>query len=161
MIRVALGIIAVGLSTNCLADLQPQSASQICTVLSDTRLRAGEWTTQKDGHEGCTSGARPINADLLDGNKITFSADGLDGSPHSVRLSLTVVVSSDDYAAKRELIKATKRLSVRTLGLSIPHAFDEAIEKGIPIVLSVGSGHASLTRTAISKQSYLLSVEMK
>lgn len=161
MLRVALGLVGVWCSFNCFADLQPQSAAQICTVLNDTQLRAGEWTTHKDGLEGCASGSRLIRPDSIDGNKISFAAEGMGGVPSRVKLLLNVMLPSDDDAAKRELIRATKRLSVRALGLSIPHTFDEAILKGAPINLRVGSGHATLTRTVVNKQNYVLSVVME
>ena len=161
MLRVALGLIGVWCSLNCFADLRPQSVVQICTVLNDTQLRAGEWTIHQDGQEGCTSGSRPIKPDSLDGNKISFAVEGAEGAPNRVKLILNVILRSDEDAAKRELIRATKRLSVRALGLSIPHTFDEAIMKGAPIGLDVGSGRAILTRTVINKQTYVLSVVME
>jgi hypothetical protein len=144
-----------------MAALQPQSLEQLCTVLNDTRLRAGEWTRYENGEEGCKSGQRPINPDAVDNNKISFTAKGVGGVAHRVELTLQVVLPSDDYAAKRELIRATKRLAVRVLGLSIPHAFDEAIVNALPIHMDVGGGHASLTRTVLNKQGYVLSVVME
>lgn len=161
MLRIALGVAGVCCALNCFADLRPQSATQICTVLSDTQLRAGEWTTHKDGQEGCSSGARPIKPDSDDGNKIYFAAEGAGGIPNRVSLILDVMLPSDDVAAKRELIRATKRLSVRTLGLSIPHTFEEAIMKASAINLVVGNGHAILTRTVVNKGKYVLSVVME
>lgn len=161
MIRVALGFIGVCSAFNCFADLRSQSAEQICTVLNDTHLRAGEWTTRMDGQEGCSSGARLIKPDAVDGNRISFAAEGAGGTPSRVKLILNVTLPSDEDAAKRELIKATKRLSVRTLGLSIPHSFDEAINKAAPLNLEVGSGRAMLTRTVVNKQHYVLSVVME
>ncbi|MDH0747833.1 DUF6030 family protein [Pseudomonas sp. GD03842] len=160
-LRYMAGVVGLCCSMACLADLRPQSAAQLCTALNDTQLRANEWTARKDGQEGCSSGARPVKADRVDGNTISFSAEGAEGIPRRVKLVLNVVLPSDEDAARRELIKATKRLSVRALGLSIPHAFDEAILKGTPINLAVGDGHASLTRTVVNKQNYVLSVVME
>jgi len=161
MVRLIAALISCSLSLSCLADLRLQSPSQICTVLNDTQLRAGEWTTYQDGHEGCTSGARLITPTSTDGNKISFIAEGSSGAPNRVKLTLNVHLPSDEDAAKRELIRATKRLSVRMLGLSIPHRFDEAIVKGEFIQLDVGSGRATLMRTSVNKQSYVLSVLME
>jgi len=59
-------------------------------------------------------------------------------------LTFNVVLPSNEDAAKKELVRAGKRLSIRTLGHSIPHSFDEAIMKAVPIELEVGSGNASL-----------------
>jgi hypothetical protein len=161
MLRIALGLVGVWCSFNCFADLRPQSAEQICTVLNDTQLRAGEWTTRMDGHEGCGSGPRLIRADSADANKISFAAQGAGGTPVRVELILNVTLPSDEDAAKRELIRATKRLSVRTLGLSIPYTFETAIKKAAPITVDVGSGRAILTRTVVNKQTYVLSVVME
>ncbi|WP_223537992.1 hypothetical protein [Pseudomonas sp. GL-B-16] len=161
MLRVVLGLVGVWYSLSCFADLRPQSVGQICSVLNDTQLRAGEWTKHKGGHEGCTSGSRRIRPDSLDGNKISFAADGVGEAPNRVELRLNVILPSDVDAAKRELLRATKRLSVRALGLSIPHMFDEAIMNGVPISLDVGSGRASLSQTVINNQSYVLSVVME
>jgi len=161
MLRFVVGVAGLWCSINCLAELRPQSAAELCTVLNDTHLRANEWTVRKIGQEGCSSGARPINSDRVDGNTISFIAEGSDGTPNRVKLILDVVQPSDDDAARRELVKATKRLSVRVLGLSIPHAFDEAILKAEPISLAVGSGRATLTRTVVDKKSYLLTVVME
>lgn len=161
MLRVAVGVAGLWCSINCLAELRPQSTAELCTVLNDTQLRANEWSVQKGGEEGCSSGARPIKSVQVDGNTISFSAEGIDGIPSRVKLILTVFKSSEDDAARGELIKATKRLSVRVLGLSIPHAFDEAILKDAPVSLPVGSGRATLTRTVVDKKSYLLTVIME
>ncbi|WP_146749640.1 MULTISPECIES: hypothetical protein [unclassified Pseudomonas] len=161
MLRIVVGVAGLWCSFNCLADLRPQSAAQLCTSLNDTQLRANEWVVRQDGQEGCSSGARPIKSDRVDGNTISFSAEGNEGVPHRVKLILNVVLPSDEDSARRELIRATKRLSVRALGLSIPHAFDEAILKAAPISLPVGDGHATLTRTVVNKQNYVLSVLME
>lgn len=161
MLRLTFAFVIFSISFNSLADLRLQSPPQLCTVLNDTQLRAGEWTTYQDGHEACTSGARLITPTSTDGNKISFIAEGASGTPNRVKLTLNVLLPSDEDAAKRELIKATKRLSVRALGLSIPHKFDEAIVKGAPIQLDVGSGRATLTRKEINKQSYVLTVVME
>lgn len=161
MLRIALGVVGVWCSLKCFADLRSQSAAQICTVLNDTQLRAGEWTTPMDGHQGCGSGPRLIQPDSTDGSKISFAVEGGGGIPIHVELILNVTLPSDEDAAKRELISATKRLSVRTLGLSIPHTFEEAIKKAAPIAVGVGSGRAILTRTVVNKQNYVLSVVME
>ena len=161
MLRVALGIVGVCYALNCFAGLVPKSSAQTCAVLYDTQLRAGDWTLYQDGKEGCTSGARLIKPDSVDSNLISFSAEGARGTPSRVVLVLDVKLPSDDIAAKRELIRATKRLGIRVLGFSIPHTFDEAIMRGAPISLVVGSGRAILTRTVVNKQSYLLSVVME
>ena len=161
MLRLVSALVSFFLTFNCLADLRLQSPAQACTVLNDTELRAGEWTPHQDGHEGCTSGARLVTATSTDGNKISFIVEGLSGVPNRVRLILSVHLPSDEGAAKRELIKATKRLSVRMLGLSIPEKFNQSILKGESIQLDVGSGRASLIRTSVNKQSYVLSVLME
>jgi hypothetical protein len=161
MVRLLVGCVAICCSLNCMAALQPQSLAQLCTVLSDTRLRGGEWARYENGEEGCKSGQRSIKPDAVDNNKISFRAKGVDGVAHRVELTLQVVLPSDEYAAKRELIRATKRLAVRVLGLSIPHAFDEAIINAVPIHLEVGGGQATLTRTMLNKQGYVLSVMME
>ncbi len=161
MVRLLSGCVALCCSINCMAALQPQSLEQLCTVLNDTQLRAGEWTRYDDGGEGCKSGQRPVKPDAGDNNRISYSAEGGEGVARRVKLTLQVMLPSDDTAAKRELIRATKRLAVRALGRSIPHAFDEAIIKASPLNLDVGSGRATLTRTVVNKQSYVLSVVME
>lgn len=161
MSRFALLFAGWSFAAVCLADIRGQSLHKICSVLYDTELRAGQWTTYENGREGCRSLARPVRPTQTDGNQISFLAEGTYGSPERVKLILNIASSSGEETAKKELIKATKRLSVRALGRSIPHAFDEAIMKGVPIKLSVGSGHASLTRTNLSKNSYVLSVVME
>jgi hypothetical protein len=161
MLRFALLLAGWSLASSCLADIREQSLPKICSALYDTELRAGQWTTYEGGTEGCRSLARPIQPGETAGNQIAFLAEGTDGTPVRVKLILTIVSSSGEDAAKRELIKATKRLSVRALGRSIPHAFDQAIMKGLPIKLTVGSGDASLTKTKTSQNGYVLSVIME
>jgi len=156
--RLIFAVIAASLSLNCFAQLRVQTAVQVCTLLNDTQLRAGEWITHPDGDEGCSSGARPISATSTDGNRISFLAEGSSGTPNRVKLILKVLLPSDEDAAKREMVRATKRLAVRALGLSIPHSIDEAIMKGLPAKLDVGSGKITVTRTAINKQSYVLAI---
>jgi hypothetical protein len=161
MLRLVLGLAAFSLASSCLADIQEQSLAKICSVLYDTELRAGQWTKYEDGREGCRSSERLVRPAQADGNRIAFLAEGSDGAPNRVRLNLSIISTSGEEDAKRELIKATKRLSVRALGRSIPHAFDEAIMRSAPIKLAVGSGHATLTKTKLNKHSYVLSVVME
>jgi hypothetical protein len=161
MVRLAIAVISAAFTLSCLADLKEQSTGQICTVLNDTQLRAGEWIIRQDGNEGCASGTRLVKEDAAEINRISYAAQGSDGKPSRVKLVLNVLSPSTDQAAKRELIRASKRLSVRVLGMSLPHSFDEAVLKGLPIALKVGSGEAVLTRTAANKQSYVLTVVME
>jgi hypothetical protein len=161
MVRLAVVFITASFTMSSFADLRNLSTAQMCTVLNDTQLRAGEWTTRQDGTEGCASRARFVTANPSEINKISYSAEGLDGKSRRVKLVLSVLSPPNSEAAKRELIRASKRLSVRVLGLSIPHAFDEAIMKGTPISLEVGGGKAVLTRTMANTQTYVLSVIME
>lgn len=161
MLRSMLAIASCTFASLCLADLQGQPLDKTCSMLNDTKLRAGQWTVYEDGREGCLSVVRPVSEGQPDGNEISFLAEGKGGVATRVKLILNVASSSGEDAAKRELVKATKRLSVRALGRSIPHAFDEAIMHGTPIKLEVGSGQATLGRTSPSKGSYVLSVIME
>jgi len=161
MMRCAIAVISTSFTYSCLADLKEQSTAQMCTLLNDTQLRAGEWITRQDGSEGCASGARLVKGAAGEINRISYAAEGSEGKSSRVKLVLNVLSPSTDDAAKRELIRASKRLSVRVLGMSIPHSFDEAIMKGTPIVLEVGSGKTVLTPTAANNQSYVLTVVME
>jgi hypothetical protein len=161
MFRFALGIASCTITSLCMAGIQGQPLTNICSVLNDTKLRAGQWTVYEDGREGCRSLVRPVLPGQDDGNNISFLAEGENGVATRVKLIVSVASSSGEDAAKRELVKATKRLSVRALGRSIPHAFDEAIMHGAPIKLEVGSGHATLARTTPVRGSYVLSVVME
>jgi hypothetical protein len=160
MFRFVLAIASCTAASICLADIQGQPLNSVCSVLYDTKLRAGQWTAYEGGLEGCRSVVRPVIPDEPGGSDIAFIAEGENGVAKRVKLVLSVTPASED-AAKRELIKATKRLAVRALGRSIPYAFDEAIMHGVPIKLEVGSGHATLARTAPSKGRYVLSVVME
>jgi hypothetical protein len=161
MFRFVLAIASCTAASICLGDIQGQPLANICSVLYDTKLRAGQWTVYEDGREGCRSVVRPIIPDQPDGADISYLAEGANGAATRVKLILNVAASSNQDAAKRELIRATKRLSVRALGRSIPHEFDEAIMHGRPIKLGVGSGSATLARTVPSKGNYVLSVVME
>jgi len=161
MRRLALAVIAVSFSFGCHAELKVKSTPQICTLLNDTQLRTGEWAIQPDGHEGCVSGARLISPGTADTNKIAYSADGTDGIPNRVQLLLYINLPSDEEMAKRELVKAAKRLSIRTLGLSTPPSVVESIMKARPAKLEVGSGSITVTRLASNKQGYVLAVSME
>lgn len=160
-LQALVGVTGLLCAISCFADLRPQSAAQLCTTLNDTQLRAGEWIVDEDGQGRCSSGPRPIKTAKNGDNTIAYAVEGRGDAPSRVKLTLNVVVPSDDDGAKRELIRATKRLSVRALGLSIPHSFDEAIFKAKPITLEVGSGRATLARTVVDKRRYLLSVIME
>lgn len=161
MLRFVLVIAGCAATSMCLADIQGQPLRNICSVLFDTKLRAGQWTVYEDGREGCRSLVRPVIPGQDDGNNISFLAEGENGVATRVKLIVNVASSSGEDGAKRELVKATKRLSVRALGRSIPHAFDEAIMHGAPLKLEVGSGHATLDRTTQVKGRYVLSVVME
>jgi hypothetical protein len=88
-------------------------------------------------------------------------ASGTDQVPE--RLGLKIDITSPALAddAKLEMIKATKRLSVRALGLSIPHSVDNAILKGENASLQVGSGVVIITRTNRDKGAYQLMLTMQ
>ncbi|MFJ5295604.1 hypothetical protein ACIQAL_03615 [Pseudomonas sp. NPDC088368] len=68
---------------------------------------------------------------------------------------------ADEEAGKRELVKATKRLAVRVLGLSAPHFIDEAIIKGNPAKIEIGSGTVTLNKKVVNKNSYVLTILME
>lgn len=161
MIRFFLATTAIMVSFSCSAGLRITSPDHACTVLSDTRLRANTWSTSADGTEGCSSPVRDVSADSTSGNTIRFVAQGADHVPE--HLSLIIDIASPSLAddAKREMIKATKRLSVRALGLSIPHKIDESILKGENVQLEVGSGVVTITRTNRAQGAYQLTLTMR
>lgn len=161
MIRFFLAASAALLSLSSAAELRITSANEACSVLSDTRLRATSWSIKADGTEGCSSTARAITINSSSGNTIAFMASGTDQVPE--RLGLKIDITSPALAddAKLEMIKATKRLSVRALGLSIPHSVDNAILKGENASLQVGSGVVIITRTNRDKGAYQLMLTMQ
>ncbi|MDO8404203.1 MAG: hypothetical protein Q7T27_12005 [Pseudomonas sp.] len=128
---------------------------------SDTRLRANTWSTSADGTEGCSSPVRDISAGSTSGNTIRFVAQGADHIPEHLSLIIDIASPSLTDDAKREMIKATKRLSVRALGLSIPHKIDESILKGENVQLEVGSGVVTITRTNRAQGAYQLTLTMR
>lgn len=160
MIRFFLVVSTLACALNCAAELRVKSPAETCSILSDTRLRASEWRLNADGKEGCWSQARPVAPTIQNGNTLAFSAEGASTTPEQLRLVLTVSSLTDDDSAKRELVKATKRLSVRALGLSIPHSIEETIMKGQTAQFQVGSGAIAVARTAQSAGSYQLTVVM-
>lgn len=161
MMRFVLAASTLAFSLNGAAELRVKSPGEACSILSDTRLRASEWTLNPEGKEGCWSAARPIAPAAKDGNTLAFSAEGARSMPERLSLVLKVSSSADDDHAKRELVKATKRLSVRALGLSIPHALEDTIMKGQSAHVTVGSGAITVARTALSKGSYQVTVVMQ
>jgi len=161
MRRLALAVMAISFSLGCLAELKIKSPPQICTLLNDTQLRTGEWAVHADGQEGCVGAARPASSGTSDPNRISYSANGTQGVPSRVQLLLSVNVPSDEEAAKRELVKAAKRLSIRTLGLSTPPSIVESIMKGRPAELEVGSGSITVSRQTNNKQNYVLTVSIE
>lgn len=160
MVRFLLAASAAVWSLGCIAELRITSPNEACNVLSDTRLRASSWSIQTDGTEGCSSSERAITADSSSGNTIAFIAQGTNRIPE--RFSLKIDIASPSVAddAKREMIKATKRLSVRALGLSIPHSIDNAILKGENLSLQVGSGTVIITRSNRAKGAFQLILTM-
>ncbi|MHC8320496.1 hypothetical protein ACYZT4_07325 [Pseudomonas sp. GB2N2] len=161
MMRFVLAASALAFSLNGAAELRVKSAGEVCSILSDTRLRASEWTRNPDGKEGCWSPARLIAPTAKDGNTLAFSAEGASSTPERLSLVLKVSSPADDDSAKRELVKATKRLSVRALGLSIPHSIEETIMKGQSAKFQVGAGAITVARTTPSKGSYQVTVVMQ
>ncbi|WP_162098740.1 DUF6030 family protein [Pseudomonas sp. R62] len=161
MIRLFLTAFAAVLSLTCVAELRITSPNEACSVLSDTRLRADSWSIQADRTEGCSSSVRAITVDSPSGNTIAFMVQGTNQVPE--RFSLKIDIASPNLAddAKREMIKAAKRLSVRALGLSLPHSVDNAILKGENISLQVGSGAVIITRTDGDKGDYQLALTMQ
>ena len=105
--------------------------------------------------------ARPASSGTSDPNRISYSANGTQGVPSRVQLLLSVNVPSEEEAAKRELVKAAKRLSIRTLGLSTPPSIVESIMKGRPAKLEVGSGSITVSRQTNNKQNYVLTVSIE
>lgn len=156
MIRFIQGFLVLMISLQCFADLRISSPNQSCRLLTDVHLRADDWVRSADGLESCRSIARTIS--LGNPNLILFFVEGRDSRP--LKLSVLVDVSSiaDEDPAKRELVKATKRLAVRALGLSIPYLVEESIMKGTPFALPLGVGKLTFTRTPIVKGRYQMAV---
>jgi len=156
-----IAVLAFAVSLDCAAQLQVSSPVQACSPLVDTQLRAGEWTQYPDGKQGCRSAARVIASDRNGTSTIAYSAEGEDGIPNRVMLVADVHSPADAEWARRDLIKAAKRLSVRVLGLSMPHSLDEAIIKEKYARLFVGSGSITFDRTPTIKGRYTLTVVME
>lgn len=156
-----VAVLAFSVSLSCAAQLQVHSPAQACSRLVDTQLRAGEWTQYPDGKEGCRSAARLITSDGKGTSTIAYAAEGEDGIPNRVMLVTDVLSSADAEWAKRDLIKAAKRLSVRVLGLSMPHSIDEAIMRERYARLFVGTGSITVDRTPTIKGRYQLTIVME
>jgi len=154
-------VLAFSLSLDCAAQLQVSSPVQACSPLVDTQLRAGKWTQYPDGKQGCRSAARVIASDGKGMSTIAYAAEGEDGIPKRVMLVADVLSPADAEWARRDLIKAAKRLSIRVLGLSMPHSIDEAIMKEKYARLSVGSGTITFDRTDTIKGRYQLTLVME
>ena len=159
MLRYIPGALVLLISLQCSADLRVNSPNEACTLLTDSHLRAGEWSKAQGGREGCQSTARLLS--VKNSSMISFSVDGIDNKPLKVRLLLDVASADDVDPAKRELVKATKRLAVRALGLSIPFPVEESIMKGTPIRLALGLGTLTITRTANINGGYQMAVVME
>lgn len=160
MIRFLLAASVAVLSLSCAAELRITSPNEACSVLRDTRLRANSWSIKADGTEGCSSTVRAITVNSSSGNTIAFMAQGTDQVPELLILKIDITSPSVADDAKREMIKATKRLSVRALGLSIPRSVDNAILTGENASLHVGSGVVVITRTNRDKGAYQLMLTM-
>jgi hypothetical protein len=161
ILRPVFGAVALLLSLNCAAELRVKSPVQVCRLLADTQLRAGDWRHDDSGSQGCSSGIRPIAPDSPNGSLIAYAAEGADDLPTRVTLTLDEISKVDDDRAKRELVRATKRLAVRVLGLSIPHSAEESIMKGTPAKLELGSGTLTIIRTAKAEGRYEMKVVMQ
>ncbi|MBD8121486.1 hypothetical protein IFT62_09700 [Pseudomonas lutea] len=161
ILRPICGAVALLLSLNCAAELRVKSPAQICRLLADTQLRAGDWRQDDTGSQGCSSGTRPVSADVPAGSQIGYAAEGADDIPTRVTLTLGGISKADDDLAKRELVRASKRLAVRVLGLSMPHSAEESIMKGAPAKLEFGSGTLTIIRTAKAEGRYEMKVVMQ
>lgn len=60
MFRLFLGVASCAVGSICQAGVQGQPLDKICSVLCDTKLRAGLWAVYEDGREGCRSAVRPV-----------------------------------------------------------------------------------------------------
>jgi len=156
MVRSIPGFLALMISLQCFADLRVSSPGQSCRLLTDVHLRAGDWVRSVEGLEGCRSSARTISLD--NPNLILFFVEGRDSIPLKLNVLVDVSAVDDGDPAKRELVKVTKRLAVRALGLSIPYLVEESIMKGTPFSLSLGVGKLTFTRTPIVKGRYQMAV---
>nr|GEZ92769.1 hypothetical protein [Tanacetum cinerariifolium] len=104
ILRPICGAVALLLSLNCAAELRVKSPVQICRLLADTQLRAGDWRQDDTGSQGCSSGTRPVSADVPAGSQIGYAAEGADDIPTRVTLTLGGISKADDDLAKRELV---------------------------------------------------------
>jgi len=159
MIRYIPGALALLFSMHCSADLRVKSSDEACALLTDAHLRGGEWGQTPDGKEGCRSNPRPLNANSS--GVISFLVEGSDNRPVKVRLLVDIPAPDDEAPAKRELVKVTKRLVVRALGLSLPFPAEESIMKGIPVILPLGTGTLTISRTSGVRGHYQMSVAME
>jgi hypothetical protein len=135
------------LSFDCRADLQTDDPKVVCPVLLDAQLRANAWTAGAEGSAQCRSPNRPIRDDQGHGNTIAFLADGVGDRVKRVLLIVDVEDRKAIDAPQRDLLRVTNSLSVRMLGLSIPHEIREAINKPKSVKVDVGTGSIQVYRT--------------
>ena len=144
MCRLCVSFVSLIFAASASAELGLQPALQTCGVLKDTKLNSRGLITAADGDQTCMSQVRSISPSAK--STLSFGVESRDEVARKATLTLRIQPGEDEEA-KRELIKAGQRLSVRTLGSSMPHSVHQSITSGSPSKTAAGSGFITVTKT--------------
>ncbi len=158
-----VAVIALGATTNSYAELRADSASRTCAVIKDTGLAGGAWTERKTGEWSCISELQLVDRAKPEGDTLQFIGEGQADEVKRVKLVLNMVQAKASKPSTALLVKAAQRLSIRTLGQSLPPALHSAIASGVPAkAYNVGTGKITVTSSSgTSNTGYALQVSIE
>jgi hypothetical protein len=144
-----LALLVLFTTIDCSAALQTDEPAVVCSILRDTQLLAGTWTQASADEALCQSPGRAVRDDQEQNSQITYLAEGVANRVKRVSLVVKINNPKAQDAAERELLRATNRLSVRLLGLSIPIEIRDALKTSKPANATVGSGSIHVYREQV------------
>ncbi len=122
------------------------SPSVVCSYLNDSGLRTRGWKNYYGSEYGCSSPYRELGTGYPLANNLAFYAEGTGSEVTSTKLVLNVNNRGTAEAAKNELLKAAKLLSVKAAGGELPQSVQDAISAGEGATASVGSVSVEVLR---------------
>jgi len=110
------------------ATLKSSRPSNVCGYLAAEKLPTRSWVAQNATDGACASEYREIGTSATGiANNLAFYATGTATTVTQLELVLNLNDPQSDAAAIQELLAASKALSIRASGLSLPRTIEQAI----------------------------------
>lgn len=145
--KFLLLIAAVTLANSAAAEILDPAPAKVCSLLSDAGLKGRKWVDDYgDGSAGCASDYKDIGTSNDLANNLAYYVTGVSRYVMEVKLVLNYHQPRQSSKATAALLAASKKLSERALGASLPDSAVTLIKRGEQGTVKVGSGVVEVVR---------------